>query len=57
MNEPQPLHNGDPRLGELARELHEVIERRADGQIPYAAVIGILQILIHDLYDELKGRE
>lgn len=51
----EPLHDHDPRLVVLANDLREVIESRMDGRITVAAVMGILQMLILELYEEARG--
>lgn len=51
------LFEGDPRLGELAGEITEVILNRADDQnLPMPSVLGVLELIKIELFLKVRGR-
>ena len=46
------LHRGDPRAGELAQAIRDMLHERA-GNWPSPLVIGVLEIVKHDILSDL----
>lgn len=49
--------NNDPRIDTMVRDLKDMIYERSSGVFTLATVLGILQIVAHDLVKDMENAD